>query len=70
VQTYVEANGFTWTFVLDPGSRVADLYRLRPIPTSFFVDGSGVIRHIEYGILTEAAIRAVFDRLLRQQDAG
>ncbi|HEX6987902.1 MAG TPA: TlpA disulfide reductase family protein, partial [Bacillota bacterium] len=70
VRTFVEFSGYTWTFVLDPGSDVAELYRLRPIPTSFFIDASGVIRHIEYGIMTETAIRAVFDRLLQQTDAG
>src|SRR5690606_12601177 len=70
VRTFVEAHGYTWRFVLDPQSVVAERYRLRPIPTSFFIDGSGVIRHIEYGIMTEAAIRAVFDRLLQRTDAG
>ena len=64
VRTFVEGYGYTWTFVLDPDFSIADRYRIRPIPTSVFIDADGVIRHIEYGALSESTIRGIFDRLL------
>ena len=39
-------------------SSVKNLYRVVPIPTSFFIDRQGVIRHIQVGTLDEATLAA------------
>ena len=39
-------------------SSVKNLYRVVPIPTSFFIDRQGVIRHIQVGALDEATLTA------------
>jgi cytochrome c biogenesis protein CcmG/thiol:disulfide interchange protein DsbE len=48
------ADDFKMTFpvLLDKDGKVADLYRVRGLPTSFFVDRNGVIVSIFYGPMT------------------
>ncbi len=54
VREYVDAGGFTWTFVIDNTGSVARDYRVDVIPTSFFIDGDGTIRSIAMGAMSEA----------------
>jgi peroxiredoxin len=44
--------GLTYPILPDASSQIQDLYRVGPIPTSFFIDRQGVIRAIEVGALT------------------
>ena len=37
--------------VVDNGSQVASLYHILPIPTTFFIDKDGIIRHIQAGLV-------------------
>jgi thiol-disulfide isomerase/thioredoxin len=52
VQSYVDEMGFTFRVLLDLGSKVQRLYRVRGFPTTFFLDPDGVIRNIHIGLLT------------------
>ena len=54
VSDFVEEGGFTWTFVIDHVGTVTREYRVDVIPTSFFIDGDGMIRAIAIGWMTEA----------------
>ncbi len=51
---------YSITFPLLPdnlgSSSVKNLYRVVPIPTSFFIDRQGVIRHIQVGTLDAATL--------------
>ena len=49
VQSYVQAGGYTWTFLLDSTGAVTNAYNIRYVPTSFFVDARGVIRQVYTG---------------------
>lgn len=49
VQSYVQAGGYTWTFLLDSTGAVANAYHIRYVPTSFFLDARGVIRQVYTG---------------------
>jgi thiol-disulfide isomerase/thioredoxin len=48
--------------VLDQEGSIQDLYRIRGYPTTFFVDGSGVIRFMHIGEMSEADLDSVLER--------
>jgi cytochrome c biogenesis protein CcmG/thiol:disulfide interchange protein DsbE len=52
VQRFVTALRITFPVALDEHGRVRRLYRLRGVPTTVFVDSSGVVRWIQPGPLT------------------
>jgi thiol-disulfide isomerase/thioredoxin len=56
VQAYVTNLNLTFPVLLDPGTKVEDLYRVRAFPTTFFVDKSGTIRYQHIGILNEGQL--------------
>ena len=49
---YVAKNELTYTFLLDSQEAVGSLYQVVGIPTSFFLDPSGVIQKIGIGQIT------------------
>jgi peroxiredoxin len=53
VKRFVEDMGLSFDILLDPGGDVQSLYQIRGYPTSYFVDGEGVIRVQHIGFLTE-----------------
>jgi thiol-disulfide isomerase/thioredoxin len=53
VQKFVEDMGLTFDILLDPGSKVQSLYKLRGFPTSFLVDAEGKILVHHIGTLSE-----------------
>lgn len=53
VQAFVDELGLTFDVVLDPGAQVQEQYEIRAYPTSYFVDGQGVIRVVHIGIMSE-----------------
>ena len=57
VQRFANEHGLSFDILLDPGGNVQELYRLRGYPTSFFLDGDGVIRKEHVGLLTEGKLR-------------
>jgi peroxiredoxin len=50
--------GLTYPLLPDDSGQIQDLYRVGPIPTSFFIDRQGVIRAIEVGALTPESLQA------------
>ena len=44
VEQYMESNNLSLPVLLDTKSKVADKYGIRGIPTTFFIDGNGVIQ--------------------------
>ena len=49
VQQFVAYYGYSFTFALDLDRSVTNQYSLRGTPTSFYVDGDGIIRGIKIG---------------------
>jgi len=49
----------------DPDDRVGDAYRVRGIPLTFFIDGSGVIRDRVYGITSRTVLDESLARTAR-----
>ncbi|MBI3761233.1 MAG: redoxin domain-containing protein [Chloroflexi bacterium] len=53
VEDFARTFKLSFTVLLDPGAKVQDLYQIRGYPTSFFVDGKGVIKVVHIGAMTE-----------------
>jgi peroxiredoxin len=48
-RSYAKANGLTFIIPVDIPGKVAELYGVRGLPTSFFIDSDGVIKSIKIG---------------------
>ena len=64
VQSFVEAQGLTFTILLDQGSIAARDFLVRGIPSSFFIDRNGVIQVRHSGPLEEAVVDEYVRQLL------
>lgn len=49
VQPYVQERGLTFPILLDEELTVGQRYQIQGMPTTFFIDGNGVIRHLWVG---------------------
>ena len=64
VQSLVNELNMTFPVLLDQDRQFADGYQAIFFPTTFLVDGSGVIREISFGDNTEAELRTSLENLL------
>lgn len=53
VQQYIAANGLPFPVILDTDGGVATIYRVRGLPTTVFVDASGIVRKVHRGAITK-----------------
>ena len=64
VTAFLGQNHLTFPVPLDERGDVSRRYAVRGLPTTFFIDRSGIIRHIQIGPLTEAtlaqALRSIY----------
>jgi peroxiredoxin len=67
VQQLVADMGLTTTVMLDENESFWKTYLVQFLPTSFFIDTQGVIRHIMLGSGTEETIRLKIDQLIANQ---
>jgi len=56
VERFVKDMSLSFPVVLDPGSKVQMLYRLRGYPTTYFIDSRGFVRFRHIGMLTESKL--------------
>jgi peroxiredoxin len=56
VKAFAEQTGLTLRIPLDEDMTVSRAYAVRSLPTTFFIDRSGVIRDMQIGPLTEATL--------------
>lgn len=73
VASFADEFGVTFPVVIDREGEVADVWRLggpvEGIPTSYFIDSTGVIRAFFYGPMSERALEERLARIL-PEDAG
>ncbi len=67
VQQLVIDLGLTNPVLLDEGETFWSTYMVQFLPTSFFIDNQGIIRHIMLGSATEDALRAKVNQLINNQ---
>ncbi len=64
VAAFRDAFQLTFPILLDPYMEVSEQYEIRFLPTTFFVNADGVISDMVTGGMSEAAVRARFQRLM------
>lgn len=67
VTATISEMGITLPVVLDQSEILWDSYWVRFLPTSFFIDETGVIRYIQLGSLTEENLRTKIEQLISDQ---
>ena len=59
IEEYLKKQGLeSWAVISDPDSRLAELYGVTGVPTSFIIDANGNIRFREVGITSAWGLRA------------
>jgi len=67
VQPFIQGNGLTFPILLDTTGQIADKYELRSLPSSFFIDRSGVVYEVVVGgPMSEALLRTRIESILEQ----
>jgi peroxiredoxin len=64
VQAFAQEQSLTFSILLDENSKVAQRYRVRGVPTSFFINRGGVIQVQHIGPLDESLIGKYLDQIL------
>ena len=64
-QAFVDEHHLTFPILLDSTGEVANLYRLRSLPTTFFIDPQGIIQQVIIGgPMSEATLQVAVEILL------
>jgi peroxiredoxin len=64
IKNYFNSKSFTLATLLDSGSKVTQTYGISGIPTTFFIDREGIIRHIKRGaFLSMAELQISLNRI-------
>ncbi|MEJ2559593.1 MAG: TlpA disulfide reductase family protein [Anaerolineae bacterium] len=64
VANFIQAQGFTFPVLLDSDGKVMSQYGVRGLPTSFFIDRSGMVRGVWSGQLSPERLKQIVDPLL------
>ena len=63
VAAYAQELGLTFPILLDPGGRVQRLYKIRGYPSTYFIDGNGVLQIQHIGLMSEAQLDGYLSQL-------
>ncbi len=67
-RTFVQNNGLTFPILIDIDGTISQIYELSSLPSSFFIDRSGVIKDVVIGgPMSEALLRIRIEELLQEQ---
>ena len=66
LKAYIEKEGIAWPQYLDSGSRLGNLYQVQAIPSTFLLDGKGIIRKTN---LRGGALETAVGELVRANQA-
>jgi cytochrome c biogenesis protein CcmG/thiol:disulfide interchange protein DsbE len=64
VTSFVTSLDISFEVLMDPGSTVNELYRVRAYPTSFFVGRDGTIMAMQIGVMNEAQLAEHLAKIL------
>ncbi len=65
VQSTMKSQGLTFPVLLDGGNKVIGVYGVRGIPTTFFIDRTGVITAIKVGAPSTSEMDGFVARILK-----
>ena len=63
VQAYVDELELDLPILLDEQKKVEEMYRVRGLPSTYFVSEDGIIRFVHIGILTESQLQGYLDEI-------
>lgn len=69
-RSFASEQRFAFPVLLDRLGTVGELYRIRPIPTTLFVDAQGVVADVALGALDEEAFARRLEALLKPTGKG
>lgn len=64
VETFIDGEGYTFTVLLDKQAQVSGAYQVRGLPTTFAVDGTGIITAIRVGAFDAEGLAALVESAL------
>ena len=67
VLPFVDSFGMTFPVALDRDGQVSTLYRVRGLPTTFFIDADGIVRQAHRGTIRSST---QLNELLEYDSAG
>ena len=70
VQAFVDRFGVTYPIGFDDKGQVGRDFQVLPLPSSFFIDKSGMIRYAAYTTVTAEDVERVFTELQREATAS
>lgn len=65
IEKFIQDTGVTFPILLDESGSTSSDYRVISIPTSFFIDRAGIIRHFQMGAMTEKQLQQYLDEMLQ-----
>jgi cytochrome c biogenesis protein CcmG/thiol:disulfide interchange protein DsbE len=63
-QAFAESMGGTWPMLADPSDVAWNAWLGNGVPTTYYVDGEGVVRDVSLGPLTRSGLAIQLDRIL------
>lgn len=67
VENFIDQYGVSIPILLDREGDVASLYQITSLPTTYFIDKSGIIREVVIGgPMSEALLRTRIEKLLKE----
>lgn len=63
INQFVSQYGVTYPIALDVDGKVANAFRIYPIPTSYFIDPEGNIRYVRVSTLSTKEVVSLFESL-------
>ncbi|WP_042225061.1 TlpA family protein disulfide reductase [Oceanobacillus manasiensis] len=63
VSAFIEEFGMTFPVLMDEKAEVSELYRIQPIPTTYFIDSEGKIRYKAFGALSYEQMIQEFENM-------
>ena len=63
LEAYVASEGLAWRQYWDSSVRISNMYNVRAIPSTFLIDGAGIIRRVN---LRGSALEMAVDELVRE----
>ncbi len=66
IENFIQENNLTFPIFFDQKGSVSNLYNVRSLPSSFFIDEEGIIQDVVIGGMPESLLRIRIEELLKK----
>ncbi len=63
VKSFIQQNGYNWSFAVDSDTQVSRTYQASAIPTSYFIDRNGIIRDTQIGAMSSSILESKLSKI-------